>query len=71
MKERQERLKIQRDILLRKKQEERENEIKNYQEGLAGSGGQGMNEEEEKNQRIKKGLAALSLEKKNVDEDQI
>ena len=52
---------------MRKKQEERENEIKNYQEGMAG--GKGMSEEEEKNQRIRKGLAALNIDKKLGDDE--
>ncbi|CDW82473.1 coiled-coil domain-containing protein 104 [Stylonychia lemnae] len=69
-KERQERLKIQRDKLLQKKQQERQSEIQDYHKGQEDKA-KGVNqEEEEKNQRIKKGLAALSLDKK-VSEQEI
>ena len=60
-------MRAQRDLLLKKKNEERQQEITDYQsqvqEKLA------LNEEEEKSQRIKKGLQALSMNQQSSEED--
>ena len=60
-------MRAQRDLLLKKKNEERQQEITDYQsqvqEKLA------LNEEEEKSQRIKKGLQALSMNEQSSEED--
>ncbi len=59
-------MRAQRDQLLKKKQEERQQEITQYQSQQAEK--QGNNEEEEKNQRIKKGLQALSMNQQSEDD---
>ena len=62
-------MRAQRDLLLKKKNEERQQEITDYQsqvqEKLA------LNEEEEKCQRIKKGLQALSMNHQQSSEEDI
>lgn len=53
-------MKIQRDMLLKKKTEERQKEVEEYQKQKS-EVKTGISEEESKNERIKKGMAALNI----------
>ena len=55
-------------MLLQKKNEERQKELNDYQMEAAQK--KDMTQEEEKNERIKKGLAAMKLGKDAVDQEQ-
>ncbi len=60
-------MRAQRDLLLKKKNEERQQEITDYQSQVQEK--LTLNEEEEKSQRIKKGLQALSMNQQSSEED--